>query len=74
MPTKDQIMETIKRFRRDAETDDRNNLPGIDMLRGWFRRLQMDLTPGWDQDTSQDDIAKLLGEHPRGHTREFKAK
>jgi hypothetical protein len=64
-------IEVIKRFRRDAESPYRDSLPGIDMLRGWLRRLQMDLTEGWDQDTSQDYIAELLGEHPRGHLREF---
>jgi hypothetical protein len=31
----------------------------------------MDIVGGWDQDTSQDDIALLLSEHPRGHVREF---
>lgn len=62
----------IKSARIDAEVEHRNDHAGICMLRNWLRKLHMDLVGGWDQDTSQDDIAKLLGEHPRGHAREFK--
>lgn len=66
------LEERVKHLRRDAERSGADSLPGIDMLRSWLRHLHMDFTPGWDQDTGQDDIAKLLGEHPRGHAREFK--
>ena len=67
-------LKQVVHMRRDAEKEDRDQLPGIKMLRSWFRGLHMNLVGGWDQDTSQDRIAELLGEHPREHEREFKVK
>jgi hypothetical protein len=59
----------VRKNRLDAEKPERDSLEGISMLRNWLRRLHMDLVGGWDQDTSQDVIAELLGEHPRTHPR-----
>lgn len=68
----DRALALICQRRRDAEKPERDRSEGIHMLRTWLRGLHMDYVGGWDQDTSQDDIAELLGEHPRGHAREFK--
>jgi len=61
----------IRKFRRDAEKPDRDHLAGIDLLRRWLRGLHIDVVIGHDdaQDMTQDRIAELLGEHPRGHER-----
>lgn len=68
----DSAIALIRRKRIDAETPGRDGLEGINTLRGWLRRIHMELVGGWDQDTPQERIAELLGEHPRGHAREFK--
>ncbi len=67
-------LKHVVHMRRDAENPTRDNSDGIKMLRTWLRGLHMKLVGGWGQDTSQDRIAELLGEHPRGHEREFKVK
>lgn len=67
-------IEVIKDYRRDAEHNERSQLPGIDMLRNWLRSLHMKVAGGWNQDTSQDEIAKILGEYPRNHPRQFKVR
>lgn len=59
----------VRKMRIDAERSSRDGQSGIEMLRNWLRRIHMDLVGGWDQDTSQDDIAVLLGEYPRPHPR-----
>lgn len=74
VPTDGKAIGEVVRKRRDAENPGRDGRPGVEMLRTWLRGLHMNLVGGWDQDTSQDRIAELLGEHPRGHEREFKVK
>lgn len=67
------IIKNIECMRRDAESKDRDNLPGIGMLRSWLRRLHMDVVFEGDlQEASQDEIARQLEEYPRGHSKEFK--
>lgn len=71
--TAKQIIERIEEFRRDAEMTERNNVSGIDMLRSWLRSLHMEVAFKGDiQEATQDEFAKQLGEHHRGHAREFK--
>ncbi len=61
----------VRKVRIDAAKPERDQHLGIRMLRVWLRGLHMRMVGGWDQDTSQDDIAELLGEHPRGHEHQF---
>ena len=73
----DRAIAEVRDKRIDAENPARDLLTGpagggIKMLRTWLRGLHMDLIGGWDQDTPQDRIAELLGEHPREHERAFK--
>ena len=66
---REKFIAIISSVRIDAENPDRDKLEGIKMLRTWLRGLHMKFVEGWDQDSSQDHIAKLLGEHPREHPR-----
>lgn len=63
--------DIVRRYRYDAERFQRDTLVGSDMLRKWLRSLHIDMVIGREraQDMTQDEIAALLGEHPRGHVR-----
>lgn len=64
-------VRVIRDARIDADNPNRNSHPGMRLFRVWLRSIHMRLVGGWGPDTSQDEIARLLGEHPRGHEEQF---
>jgi len=61
------VQRIVRKMRLEAEDRERDGTKGIGMLRGWLRRLHMDLVFEGDlRRASQDEIARQLGEHPRG--------
>lgn len=64
-------IRSVRKSRSDAERPDRDQQEGIRTLRVWLRGIHMRMVGGWGQDTPQDEIAQLLGEHPSGHERAF---